>query len=387
MISIMALIIYSCGKTRSSIERNGNLTIVHLYGTPYQRGYDYGTLLKQEIEEIVERWKEDVETTCQQDFVSVIQHFFNSTAFLNIAEHEFPGLLEEIKGISRGCGIEYETILALQMSEELDALSDDLKATNCTSVSIDRTDSTSTFLAQNMDPPLLFHGTPLLLHMTETENKSEQYIFTFPGLVGLCGMNSCGVGVTCNGMSMLNHASTGLPVSFILRLILEQESEQAAYDCIEHIPIAIPQCFTIGGPQVARCYECSANAKEISYPFDNKNITLHTNFSITNRDFNQKFIELLKEYGKTIDDPYSCPRFFTAYNKIIGFNYDLDLQNIKAILSSTESELEPISNENTFGCLIMELSANPTLHIAPGKPDETEFITLKFSRFYNNRYW
>jgi isopenicillin-N N-acyltransferase-like protein len=378
LLALVGIFAFSCKKIQSTIEQNGNLTIVHLYGTPYQRGYDYGTLLKPQIEEIVEKWMKNVEQTYNQDFNSVIQLFFNSTAFVSSARHHIPDLLEEIKGISEGCGIDYETILALQMSEEIEALSDDLKAIGCTSLSINKTDSTPTLLAQNMDPPQLFHGTPVLLHISGAKNTSEKYIFTFPGLVGLCGLNSCGVGITCNGISMLNHTNTGMPVAFIVRLILEQNSEQQAYSCIENVPIAIPQCFTIGGPQMARCYECSANTREVFYPFDDKNITLHTNFSISNRDFNQKFIELLKEYGKTVDDPYFCPRFFTAYDMIIGYDYKLNLHNIKAILSSTESDLETISNENTFGCLIMELSESPILHIAPGKPDETEFITLKF---------
>jgi len=212
---LTAILLFSCGKSQNRIERIGNLTIVHLKGTSYQRGYDYGKLLKQDIHEIVERWKKDVENTYQQDFDSIIEYFFNSTHLLKTAENYTPDLLKEIKGISNGCGIDYNTILAYQMSEEINAFSEDLKANKCTSISIDKTDSTSSILAQNMDPPLLFHGTPVLLHITDIENKDEKYIFTFPGFVGLCGLNSNGIGVTCNGISMLNHSTSGLPVAFI----------------------------------------------------------------------------------------------------------------------------------------------------------------------------
>ncbi|MBN1895893.1 hypothetical protein JW906_15510 [bacterium] len=378
LVTISVFILFSCNKNQNSIDKIGNLTIVHLHGTPYQRGYDYGHMLKHEIRDIVEIWKQEVETTFSQDFNTIIQHFFQSTSYVATAEKYMPDLLKEIRGIAEGCGIDYNTILALQMSEEIDAHSDDSMANKCTSISINKTDSTSTFLAQNMDPPLYFHGKPTLLHLTDPDNKSEKFVFTFPGLVGLCGLNSNSVGVACNGISMLNHTHTGLPVAFILRMLLEQENEQSAYNCIEKLPIAIPQCYTIGGIQTARCYECSAHDKKVFYPFEEKSITIHTNFSISNRDFNSKYIELLKEYGKTVDDPYYCPRYFNVYDKMVAFDFQLNFEKIKQILSSTDSDLEPISNENTFGSLIMELSENPILYISPGKPDKTKFITLKF---------
>jgi hypothetical protein len=163
-----------------------------------------------------------------------------------------------------------------------------------------------------------------------------------------------------------------------VRKILQQPSGADAFELIEKIPIGIPQCFVIGGKNEARCYECSANQKKLFYPFEKKEITLHTNFTIANRDFNQKFIDLLKEYGKTVDDPYFCPRYFLAYDKIIEANHNLDVETIKLILSLTEPEIHPISNEDTYGCLIMELSDYPILYISPGKPNENEFIKLTF---------
>ena len=370
----------SCESSRNEIEMTDGLTIVHLTGTPYQVGYNYGKLLKPEIKNLVGKWKREVERTYNQDFDEVIEHFFRTTHFLDTAGYYLPDLLKEINGISKGCGIDYNTILAFQMSEEINAMSNDLAASNCTSISINKTGSAPTILAQNMDPPKLFHGMPVLLHIIDPEKNTEKFIFTFPGFIGLCGLNSNGIGVACNGISMLNFSDKGLPVSFILRNLLEQTDEQAAYNSIEKMPVGVPQCFTVGGLLTAKCYECSANSKQIFYPFENKDITLHTNFSIANRDFNNKYIELLEKYGKTVDDPYFCPRYFVAYDDIVEYNYDLNVKNIQEILSSTDSDIYTIPNENTFGCLIMELSENPLLYIAPGRPDSTEFITLTFNK-------
>jgi hypothetical protein len=55
---------------------------------------------------------------------------------------------------------------------------------------------------------------------------------------------------------------------------------------------------------------------------------------------------------------------------------------VKSILGSREV---PICFENkkgssgfTFGCLIMELSSPPVLHLSPGPPCSTPFQTLRF---------
>ena len=377
LLLVIITLDFSCNSHRQ-IEKMGDLTVLHLNGSSYERGLAHGKILKHEIEDITTRWKIEVEKTYQADFHKVVSSFFRSTSYVDTIQAYCPELLEEVRGISDGSGIDYETILAFQMSEEIDVLSDNLKGKHCTSIGVSKTDSTPAFLAQNMDPPLFLHGFPVLLHSSGNESHPESYIYTFPGFIGLTGMNSKGVAVTCMSMSMLNHSLSGLPVSFILRIILSKRSEKVAIDFIKKIPIGIPQCFMIAGLSDVRCFECSANQKTEFYPFDNRGISLHTNFSITNRDFNDNFKSLLAEYNKTLDDPYYCPRYFLAYDKIVEFNFRLDYEAIKSILSSSEPEIEPISNENSYGSLIMELSNTPVLYISPGRPDTTEFIKFMF---------
>lgn len=368
---------YSCNHHRQ-IEKIGDLTVLHLYGSSYERGLAHGKILKHEIEDITTRWKIEVERTYQADFQKVVSSFLRSTSYVDTIQVYCPELMEEVRGISDGSGIDYETILAFQMSEEIDVLSDELEGKHCTSIGVSKTDSTPAFLAQNMDPPLFLHGFPVLLHNSGGENNPESYIYTFPGFIGLTGMNSKGVAVTCMSMSMLNHSLSGLPVSFILRTILNKSGEKAAIDFIQKVPIATPQCFIIGGMSELRCFECSANQKTEFYPFDSLDVCLHTNFSVKNRDFNDEFVKLLAEYNKTVDDPYYCPRYFLAYDKIVEYNFSLNYETIRSILSLAEPKIEPISNKYTYGSLIMELSDKPVLYISPGRPDSTGYIKLMF---------
>jgi len=382
LLLFAAIFLYGCG-LKSSVEQKNNLTILHLTGNHYDQGFAHGKLLKKDINDIIERWKKEVEQQYQMPFAKATKLFFSTTDIVESINNCCPELIEEIRGISDGSEIDYNTILSFQLSEEIDVLYDITKANRCTSISINRTDSTPTLLAQNMDPPKFLHGKPVLLHFINSKTNDQSYVFTFPGFIGLTGLNSNGVGITCNGMSMLNRSKDGLPVSFVVRKVLQCENEYDAFNFLHQNPVAIPQCFTVGGKTEARCYECSPNMMVIFKPIPIKNLSLHTNFSALNNDFNSAYIKLLSDYGKTVLDPYFCPRYFHAYDMIVDYNYNLSKANIINILSSTEPEIEPISNENTYGCLVMELSSFPTLYIAPGKPSTTPFIKLSFN--YNDK--
>ena len=368
----------SC-QTESYIEYDQGLPILHLEGSPYERGAAYGRMLDKEIHETVERWKEEVESICGRDFQEVLDDFFSSTSFRQDMERTDPDLLDEVYGMSESCRIGFQTLLAFQMSEELFAVMDAGAGSNCTSIGKAGTDSTVTVLAQNMDPPEFLHGHPILLHIIPENGDPQYLVFSVPGLFGLAGMNEKGVAVTCMGMSMLNHAQTGLPVVSVIRKILAAPGLEEAEAFIRQTSFAIPQCYGVGGPGGVRCFECSANQVSEFYPFEDSDLILHTNFSINNRDFNRGFKELLAQYQKTVDDPYYCPRYFHAYDEIEKVNRNLDRQRIGNILRLPEPELEPILNAHTLGTLVMELDSDPTLYLALGHQGNEPFQAYSFT--------
>lgn len=181
-------------------------------------------------------------------------------------------------------------------------------------------------------------------------------------------------------MSMLNSQQGGIPVAFVVRSVLQCENEEEAFLKIQTMNHATPQCYTIGGRKEAKCFECSANSVVEFYPYENRDVTLHTNFAAVNKDFNANYINLLSKYGKTTNDPYFCPRYFLLYDKIKDFGFDLNVENIKTLLSLTEPAAHPVSNQWTYGSLIMEMGEIPTLHLAPGKPHLTEFLTFQLKK-------
>ena len=369
---------FSSCDSGSYLEQKNGLILLHLKGTPYERGAAYGQLLKLEIHETISKWKQEVESAFKEDFEQLIDEFFDLTSYLEYIESVDPDLLDEVFGMSESTAIDYKILLAFQMSEELFTALDQEARSNCTSIGIAGTDSSVCILGQNMDPPRFLHGHPIVLHTIPENGDPEALIFSAPGLLGLAGMNEKGVGITCMGISMLNYAREGLPVVSVVRKILSMPGLQEAEAFIKQSKFAIPQCFGVGGPQGIRCYECSANQIREFYPFDERTVVLHTNYSIHNRDFNPGFIALLGRYGKTVDDPYYCPRYFHAYDKIEEYHRALDRVSVGSILRLQEPELEPILNENTLGTLVMELDFDPRLFLALGHREDASFIPLSF---------
>ncbi|MCB2208441.1 MAG: C45 family peptidase [Bacteroidetes bacterium] len=373
---IFVLIILFACSDKSRVEYNDKLTILHLFGTPYERGVFHGKALKNEIGKITGKWINEVEDNGKTNFDNVISEFYSNTTIVDSLKKYTPELLNEVRGISDGCGIDYETILAFQLSEEIDVFLDKQEGNKCTAISVNKSGNGPAIVAQNMDPPMFLQGFPVVLHVIEGE--VESYVYTFPGFIGLDGINSKRIAITCNGISMLNSSNSGLPVSFIVRKILSFKAPSDALSFINRIQHATPQAYILGLADSAICLECSDLGCVKYETFPENGVNLHTNFSIANHDFNKNYIKLLNSFGKTTQDPYFCPRFFLAYDLIVEHDYSLSIGAIKDILSTRVPDIHPINNERTYGTLIMELSETPYLIISPGRPDEVDFVKLNF---------
>jgi len=378
VLTTLICLMSSC-RDRSYMESLNGLEVLHLKGDPYKRGLAHGELLREEIGLSISSWKKEVEEEFDASFEELLGRFYEISSFTESIQNYDPDLLDEVDGIAEGSGINVKTLLAFQMSEEFSTLLNG-ETHKCTSLGYYGSDTTITLLAQNMDPPLFLHGHPFVMHVIPGDGKPEQFIFTVPGLLGLAGMNSCGVALTCNGMSMLNHKADGLPVISVVRQVLACKSLDAASRFLKQISFGIPQCFSIGGPHGLRCFECSAGEVAEFYPFKDSNLVLHTNHSINNRDFNAGYVELLAHYGKTVDDPYFCPRYFLAYDEIEERNRKLDVKDLQDILRLKEPELEPILNPYTLGTLVMKLDDDPTLSLALGHESDARFHQLDFRK-------
>jgi isopenicillin-N N-acyltransferase like protein len=96
-----------------------NLPILHLNGTPYENGFQHGAIMKNRIIKLIGLWKKNIEDNYQIPADEFIKMFLDSTDYIPAIKKWTPDLLEEIKGISAGSGIDFNIIFAFQLTDEI----------------------------------------------------------------------------------------------------------------------------------------------------------------------------------------------------------------------------------------------------------------------------
>jgi hypothetical protein len=353
------------------------LRIVELSGTPYEMGKIHGRTLKAEIRELVGRWKQNLEANYPVPADAFIRRFLERTDFKPAIDRWTPGLIDEVRGIADGAGLDFETIYVYQLIDETWTMGPDLGFAKCTSVAAGPGNGRPAFVAQNLDIPAFLHDYQTVLRIRDEVDGLEALVFTIPGSLGANGVNSRSVGVCVNAVTQLAYSATGLPVNFTVRGILRQKTYEQSAKFLEDIRPAAPQTYVIGGPSETAIFERSAGKMSKFVPLERAGFSYHTNHPMVNDDFNPRFPEMLVRAGMTLKSYQdSCPRLKYLGRLPNDDSAILDLAALRSIFSDRASE---INNGATYGCTIMVLGETPELHIAPGRPDEVPFEVIGFS--------
>jgi isopenicillin-N N-acyltransferase like protein len=357
--------------------RADKLRVVDLEGTSYEMGRIHGRTLKREIRELVERWKADLVKAYHVPAEDFIRNLLNKTDFRPAIDRWTPGLLDEVRGIADGAGVDFDTIYAYQLIDEVWAMDADLGLSKCTSIAAGKRKGNPAFVSQTMDMPVFYHGYQTVLRVKDKRGNPEALVFTIPGLVASDGLNSRSVGVCVNAVTQLAYSPKGLPVAFVIRGILRQGSYEKAVKFLEEVQPAAPQNYVIGGPAEAASFERSAGKMSRFVPFAGAEFTYHTNHPLINDDFNPRFPEGLKRDGINLEIYRTlCPRFNFLGRVLKDNSAVIDLAALKALFRDRASG---INNAGTYGCVIMVLGESPELHVSPGRPDEEPFQVFSFS--------
>jgi hypothetical protein len=354
------------------------LRVVDLSGTPYQMGQVHGQTLKTEIRDLVERWKKDLEKTYGVEAEVFIREFLKKTDFKPAMERWTPGLLDEVRGISDGAGIDFDTIYAYQLIDEVWAIGPDVDLAKCTSIGASKRSGKPAIVSQTLDIPAFYHGYQTVLRIRDARDEGlETLVFTIPGVVAANGLNSRSIGVCVNAVTQLAYSPKGLPVDFIIRGILRQRTFEDALKFLQDVQPAAPQTYVLGGPSEAAVFERSAGKMSVFVPFAGAEFSYHTNHPLVNDDYDPKFPAMLKHRNMTLESYQArCPRFKFLGQSLKDNSAALDLDALKAIFKNRASG---INNADTYGCTIMVLGEKPELHISPGRPDEAPFQVLGFT--------
>ena len=353
-----------------------NLPILHLNGTPYENGFQHGKIMKSRILELVGLWKNDIEKKYQISADEFIKTFLDSTDYFPAIKKWTPDLLEEIKGISDGSGIDFNTTFAFQLIDEIGTNARLINIPHhCTSIGINnyKKDGSSNYIAQNIDITPFYHGFEILLDIKDKNTDSRKLVTTFTGYIGANGLNKH-IGITENTLSDLRSSFNGLPVCCIARGVLEKTSFEEAIDFIKTIKHASGQNYIVGSNHDIISLECASDLVTEYWPDSTKDYTFHANRPLTNNSYHPAYLAYLKAlYGSIPESISFSDERLESIKNIILNNNDINLVTIKNALSK-----KPICNSNTFVSTIMKFDNEYSeLRISPGKPDSTEYIVFR----------
>lgn len=358
---------YNSGKDVIPDTEYSNLPILHLNGTPYENGFQHGAIMKNRIIKLIGLWEKDIEDNYQIPADEFIKMFLDSSDYIPAIRKWTPDLLEEIKGISAGSGIDFKTIFAFQLTDEIWANARLINIPHhCTSVGINnyKKDGGPNYIAQNIDITPFYHGFEILLDIKDRNTDSRILVTSFVGYIGANGLNK-NIGITENTLSDLKSSLNGLPVCCVARGVLEKDSFKDAVKFIKAIKHASGQNYILGSRYDIISLECASDLVTEYWPDSSKNYTFHANRPLSNTSYHPS--NLMALYSRISDE-----RFKLMETKIIN-NISIDWKTIKDVLS-----IKPVCNENTFVSTIMKFDNDfSELRISPGKPDSTEYLVFR----------
>lgn len=369
-----------------------NLPLIKLSGEPFDRGVIYGQSCRSLIALLVKDWKNNlgrfgVESTSKNkvNAEDYLQCFLSNTDYIKAIEQWAPDLLVEIRGIACGSEQEFDDLLAMQMMDEewifglMQGL--DKPVTKCTAFGIYDEKSGVSISGQNMDVPQWVDGKQVLLRIRPENGMPESMVFSMAGVIGLNGMNSSGLGVTCNTLPQLIHSTNGLPVAFIVRRLLEYDCIDIAEKFLRSINHASGQNYILSSKRDIRCFECCGQSVIRYYPNESPNRIFHTNHPMVNTDINSVIESMTGSKENTI------ARLNSIRGRLKDIRIEPSIENIKLALSAHDDPKNPVSRNKksdassigyTVGSMIYQFTDTPVLHLAAGPPCETQFYKFGF---------
>ncbi len=380
-LSVLVSVILSSCRTNSDKvildTTHPDLPILHLNGTSFENGFQHGKLLKKEINELIGLWKQDLEASYQMPADTFINEFLDSTNYLPSIKNWTPELLEEVKGISKGSGVDFNTLFAFQLVDEIWTNGRLIRTPHhCTSIGVNNyiKDGGTNWNAQNIDMPTYYHKFPILLDIKD--ENSRKLVTAFAGYIGINGLNE-NISVTENSLTNLKSAVNGLPVAFVSRGVLERNTFDDAISFIKTIKHASGQNYIIVSRTNIISLECATDLITEYWPNSSKHFTFHGNNPLTNNSYQSFYTEYLKKIYGVIPEKISISdRKTESVKRQLRKNETINVEIIKNILSE-----EPVCNQNTFASTIMEFNEHfNQLYITLHKSDSTKYMEFNLKK-------
>jgi len=383
LIIVLALNTFFLAAQSNTAQRV--LKEITLTGSGYELGLQHGKILKKEIGEIVTKWKANTSKSFKKDAELTLDAFYKQADFESAIKEYTPDLYEEVRGIADGSGQAFRDILVLNLLDEFWVYIDELYNHHCSDVGVPSINGSTSYIAQNMDIESYTDGYQTLIRLERTKDRPEQLLLTHPGVIALNGMNETGIGVVVNTIMQLEASSSGLPVAFVIRRIINATVKEDILNFVQNVNHASGQNYIIGIRGDVYDFEASAKSVVRFNPKNTNGTVYHTNHPIVNTDVKSWYDQYSPspENVEKLQSKNSYLRLAALETRMVSSPLISD-DTIMETLRSKDDAKNPVCRSNngrgfTFASVIMTMTGIPSFQITAGPPDESEYKIVNFT--------
>jgi isopenicillin-N N-acyltransferase-like protein len=350
------------------------LKVIRAEGSPFDLGHEHGYQCRDLIRQLSrEDLPREMAVRGKVDPEAVKRKGLDYRPYI---ETRAPHLLEEIRGIADGAGIEFEEALALQCRSELvsraKAETEARSEPECTSFAIskDRSATGEVIVGQNLDLAPAFEPSGVVLFLYPKGGPAI-ITWTLAGTVGQVGLNSAGL-ARCGNFLLSPGWRVGLPTTILWRLILEQPSVAGVETVIADSYRAKSNNFVVGDSAgTIADFEATVDAYRRLEP--ENGAILHSNHYL--------HPDLLPSERQTTRLPDSQARLARLSELFRQAPGKLGSDQLQTFLRDHSGRPHCICKHDDYSKTVVSVISHPKagrIEICSGNPCQGEYLTLRF---------
>ena len=213
--------------------------------SPEEMGFQYGAQAREKILAGIADYKALFAKTTGDSWADIVRY---AESFIPVAEKYTPGVMQEVRGIARGCSAPLGEIMVLNCRYEITKFPSEKE---CTSFALlgEATADGKPYTGQNWDYRCGILDHVVIIHMVQG-NGLRILGLAEAGQVVRNGFSSRGLSLNSNNLqSVHDRKGTGVPVIFLRRVALSADNFTEARNLIETMPRDMSCNFMLGSAE------------------------------------------------------------------------------------------------------------------------------------------
>ncbi|KAL2391883.1 hypothetical protein ABEF93_000922 [Exophiala dermatitidis] len=330
-------------------------------GSPWDIGVAHGSQIPSRIRTCISNYERLFRETAECDWEESRKR---AATHLPSLERNEPDLVEEMRGIAQGAGVDSFDILALNLRSEISLTN---YSDGCTSIVTQNPTSGEVFLAQNWDWVGEARTSTAFFDIQQT-GKPRVRMMGEAGILAKFGFNAASLGVCMNAIRCGTINRDALPVHLAMRRVLQCSSFDEAFAMLEQKGVASCVNLVIADRRGKfATIECTPKGLAPILPTPGSTTTFHTN-------------HLWSPATPTDILDHPAKNSFSRLERIreLSYGQEADISKIRAWMSdeqgtpvsicrSMPTGAKGIERMETLATVIMDLSKG-ILEVSFGKP-------------------